>query len=271
MYLLSKLVWVLIKPLNVFLLALITGAALSAWARAGLRRVGQWLVGLALAVFVALNLVPLGSWAVEKLEMRFPAPQTLPDRIDGIIVLGGVFNASLTQVHGTVSLNASADRLWAGLELARRYPMAKFVFTGGNGLPLTDVPGEAELAQRAYREVGLEGPRMIFETTSRNTRENAVLSQKLVQPQETENWLLVTSAAHMPRAVGSFRAIDWQVIPYPVDYTTGGTTDPIVDFSGIRQFGRLNQALREGAGLAYYYYRGWTEALFPAPENRPSP
>ncbi|MFV2093109.1 MAG: YdcF family protein, partial [Hyphomicrobiales bacterium] len=143
---------------------------------------------------------------------------------------------------------------------------ARLVFSGGNGLPLTQVPGEAELARRAYREVGLEGPRMVFENNSRNTRESAVLSQKLAKPQRRENWLLVTSAAHMPRAVGSFRAVGWQVIPYPVDYTTGGVIDPIVDFSGVRQFSRLGQALREGLGLAYYYWQGWTEELFPAPQ-----
>lgn len=265
MYLLSKLVWVLVKPFNLFLLVLITGAVLSAWARGGFRRLGQWLVGLSVAVLLVLNVVPVGSWAVVKLEMRFPPPVTLPERIDGIIVLGGMFQASLTKIHGTISLNAAADRLWAGLELARRYPGARFVFSGGNGLPLTDVPGDAELARRAYGEVGLEGPRMVFENDSRNTRESAVLSLKRVQPQPGENWLLVTSAAHMPRAVGSFRAVGWPVIPYPVDYTTGGAADPIVNFSGVRQFSRLGQAFREGLGLAYYYAQGWTTDLFPAP------
>ena len=265
MYLLSKLVWVLIKPFNLFLVTLVAGAVFGAWGRGHLRRIGQWLVGVALGVMVALNLVPVGSWAVVKLETRFPPPRALPAQVDGVIVLGGMFKASLTQIHGTISLNASADRLWAGLELARRYAGARIVFSGGNGLPLTELPGEADLAERAYREVGLEGPRMVFEARSRNTRENAVFSLDLVRPRAGENWLLVTSAAHMPRAVGSFRAVGWQVIPYPVDYTTGGVTDPVVDFSFMRQFSRLDQALREWLGLAYYYAQGWTTALFPAP------
>lgn len=269
MFILSKLLWLFVKPFNVFLFTLMTGAILTAWTQGRWRRVGQWFVGIACAAMVVLNVLPLGSWALGHLETRFPTLRSLPVHVDGIIILSGVFNASLSETHGSASLNSAADRLWAGLELAHRYNEARVVFTGGNGLVTTDVPAEADLAEKAYRSVGLSGPRVIYERKARNTRENAIFSKDLVKPSANDVWLLVTSASHMPRAAGSFEAIGWHVTPYPVDHVTGGAADPVVNFSMTRQFGRLNRFIHEWLGLIYYYARGWTNALYPAPDQSP--
>ena len=271
MYLLSKLIWLFIKPINIFLFAIISGALISAWAplRFGrIRLLGKWLVGFAMVMIVFLNVVPVGSWLMVNIENRFPPVRELPAKVDGVIVLGGLFKAQLTKQYGTIGLNSAADRLWAGLELARTYPDARVIFTGGNSFPFADVPGEAELAERAYKVAGLTGPRMIYENKARNTRENALFSQKLADPKPGEIWLLVTSAAHMPRAYGTFSAIGWKVTPYPVDFNVGGEVDPLVNFNMLRQMSYLNQAMHEIAGMAYYHWRGWTDVIFPKP---PSP
>lgn len=141
-----------------------------------------------------------------------------------------MFDVAGTDRHGTLALNGAADRLWAGLELARRYPEARIVFSGGNALPLTDLPGEAVLAERAFRAAGLEGARMVYEGASRNTRENAVLTRELVKPKPGETWLLVTSAAHMPRAHGSFAAIGWPVVPIPWTMSPAASSTRSWDF-----------------------------------------
>jgi len=266
MYLLSKIIWAVFKPFHLFLYSLAIGAALSAWTGGRFRRFGQWLVGIALLTMVGLNLLPLGSWAVSSLESRFPPPRAAFGHVDGIIVLGGMFDTAKSKDRGTLALNGSADRLWAGLELARRHPNAKIVFTGGNALPLADAPSEADLAKRALQAAGLDGARLIFEGKSRNTHENAVYTRSLVPQDRGQIWLLVTSASHMPRAMGCFRAAGWQVTPYPVDYVIGETIDAIVDFSMMKQFSYLNHAAHEWLGLAYYALRGWTHTVFPAPD-----
>jgi uncharacterized SAM-binding protein YcdF (DUF218 family) len=105
---------------------------------------------------------------------------------------------------------------------------------------------------------------MTFESRSRNTRENALFSRELMRPKPGEVWLLVTSAVHMPRAMGAFRAVGWTMLPYPVDYLTTGEAVPPLRLApdGLRSLGAVGHEL---AGLAYYRLRGWIGALLPSP------
>ena len=104
-----------------------------------------------------------------------------------------------------------------------------------------------------------------METQSRNTFENAVYTKQLMNPDSDDVWLLVTSAFHMPRSVGIFRAIGWDVVLWPVDYQTTGQFEwePGIDIAaGLHN---INVASREMIGLAAYWLMGRTSALFPAP------
>ena len=115
--------------------------------------------------------------------------------------------------------------------------------------------------------LGLDPARVIFEGASRNTYENARFAFDAAKPQPGENWLLVTSALHMPRALGCFRAAGWRAIPYPVGYTTLPDGDarwrPVFRFDG--KFAMLASAISEIAGLVAYRLLGRTDALFPGP------
>jgi len=86
-----------------------------------------------------------------------------------------------------------------------------------------------------------------------------------VRPAAGERWLLVTSAFHMPRAIGCFRAVGFDVIPWPVDYRTSGPGDAWRLFprasEGLR---RVDLAAKEWAGLLAYYVTGRSTALLPA-------
>ena len=110
----------------------------------------------------------------------------------------------------------------AGVELARRYPSALLVFTGGPGGLLGEGPAEAIGARKLWLSLGVPEERMMFEAKSRNTWENALFTRVLVKPKPGETWLLVTSAWHMPRSIGIFRHLGFDVIPYPVAYRTFG-------------------------------------------------
>lgn len=266
MFLVSKLVGLLTDPATVVLLLLAAGWLLGLSRRG--RRKGQALVGATLAVVAFLAVVPVEKWAVTWMENRFPPPETLPDKVDGIIVLGGAISPELSAARGQVSMGGGATRVTALTALARRYPEARLVYTGGAGDPFEPDLKEADYAETFYREQGLDSGRIVFERQSRNTRENATLTREIMQPRPGETWLLVTSAWHMPRAVGCFRAAGWPVVAYPVDYATTGLAKPWwaeLRFNPAKGFTGLGAFIHEAMGLASYRMMGWTDELFPKP------
>ncbi|HLO75725.1 MAG TPA: YdcF family protein, partial [Magnetospirillum sp.] len=216
MFELLKLVEALTAPLNIVLLALAGGSVLLAFEKA---RWARRLLHLALCMMLALAFLPWESWLIAPLENRFPAPATLPAQVDGIIVLGGAIDPVLSEEHGQPAIRASGERLFALVELARRFPQARVIYTGGSGSAVRQDAKDAPVAQALLESIGVDRGRVIFEAESRNTWENAELSRAMVRPAPEETWLLVTSAIHMPRSVGVFRAAGWPVTAYPVDYT----------------------------------------------------
>jgi uncharacterized SAM-binding protein YcdF (DUF218 family) len=104
------------------------------------------------------------------------------------------------------------------------------------------------------------------EAQSRDTAENAVFAKRLIAPKPGERWLLVTSAFHMPRAIGAFRQAGFPVEAYPVNYRTDGWEDLWV-FSGslMGGTGGTDKAVHEWLGLFAYWVTGRTPVLFPGP------
>jgi uncharacterized SAM-binding protein YcdF (DUF218 family) len=264
---LSKIFWWFLAPGNAMVLLALLALLLLLLRR---RRAGLLLLGLVGAFGLALLFLPLRGWVLEPLEDRFPPPP-VPAHVDGIIVLGGSINAELSAKRGRPVVTRSVDRLIAGADLARRYPEAKLVFTGGSSALLASEPREADIAREVFVELGLAPDRAIYERESRNTWENAVFSQRLVDPKPGEIWLLVTSAYHMPRSMGIFRKIGWDMVPYPVDYSVppAGQLEPSLEV--LDELEGVHWGLREWVGLVAYYVLGRTDSLFPAPAPRISP
>ncbi len=259
-FLLSKILGALVQPGNLAMAALLAGAVLLFTRR---QRLGRALVaGAAVAVAVGAVL-PLDVWLDGVLEDRFP-PLELPAHVDGIVVLGGAVDPLLSAGRGRPAVTTAADRITTLVALAHRYPSARLIYSGGSGDPLAPDATEAPWVRRLLGQMGCDTGRMTFESGSRNTRENALFSRALMRPLPGEVWLLVTSAVHMPRAVGAFRAVGWTVVPDPVDYLTTGEAVPPLRLApgGLWALGPVAHEL---AGLAYYRLRGWTDALLPAP------
>ena len=106
----------------------------------------------------------------------------------------------------------------------------------------------------------------MLEGEARNTQENATYTAKLLGDGMSGRWVLVTSAYHMPRAVGIFRHNGFDVIPSPVDYRTRGVADLGRLFESIPAgLQRTDLAVKEWVGLIAYRLMGRTERLFPAP------
>lgn len=263
-FVLAKVIWPLATPSNLLALGVVLGGllTLTSWRRAGRR-----LLGAAIMAVILVMLLPVGAWLAWPLEHRFAAPEPLPARVDGIVVLGGGVTETKVPALGGAQLREAADRLSALVILARRYPAARIIYAGGNAT-LGGGPREADAAAALLAEMGLLTLQMQFERESRNTHENAVLTYALAQPRAGETWLLVTSALHMPRAMGVFRAQGWDPLPVPVDFRGDGRLrllQPAESLGG--RLAEIDRAAREWAGLLAYRILGSSDALFPAPKR----
>ena len=249
------------NPGNLLFVALGVGAILL-WT--GAWRAGRVVIAAAIGFVLLIAVVPLGRQGSLLLENRFPV-SPLPTRVDGVVVLAGMVDQFVTRTRGQLALNGSAERLVVFADLARRYPDAKLVFSGGSGVLGRQDATEAGAVRDHAPLLGLDPARVVFEDRSRNTHENAVFARALANPQPEETWVLITSAFHMPRAVGAFRQAGWTVVPYPVDYNFEPDPPTVWQMDFLGGILTLRGAMHEWIGLAAYWATGKTDALFPAP------
>ncbi|BCH32685.1 hypothetical protein MesoLjLc_46150 [Mesorhizobium sp. L-8-10] len=262
-FVISKIFWFFAQPANLAVLLILTSLAATvlAW-----RRLAFW-TGSGAALVLALSVwSSLGANLLGLLEDRFPRPDALPERIDGIVVLGGGLEGGINKVRGGYELNSSGDRFVETAILARRYPNAKILVSGGSGELQLDGEADADTAPRLLTALGVAPERLILENRSRNTDENARFSQRLVEPQPGDTWLLVTSAFHMPRSVGLFRKAGFPAIPWPVDYRTSGEEGAgfFVD-NAMDSLQNTTLGIREWIGLFVYWITGRIDQLLPGP------
>jgi uncharacterized SAM-binding protein YcdF (DUF218 family) len=257
----SKIAWFFASPTNFLVALAVLGAALlfTRW-----KRLGRAAAALAALGLLVIGFSPFAKLIVRPLEDRFPQ-QTVDDRpVHGIVVLGGAIGFG----RGQVAFNEAAARMTTGVAIAKRHPGARLVFTGGDGSLLEgDGRTEADAANAFFRLAGIDGERLVLEGRSRNTRENALFTRELIDPKAGERWLLVTSAFHMPRAVGCFRAVGLDLEAFPVDYRTEGDAGDARPFRHLFNGMQLaDLAAKEWIGLLAYRLAGYTLDLLPRPE-----
>ena len=185
-FVLSKIFWAVANPGNLFILSLVAGSLglLAPWRR--LRTLAGWILGLAIGTATVITIVPVGAWLLAPLEDRFPPLADPPARVDGIVLLGGALNLQRAVDRGGTPLNSFAERVTAFVELARRYPNARLVFSGGSSLLFNQIHREADYAATLLETLGVPPDRVIFERESRNTHENARNAAALAQPRPGE-------------------------------------------------------------------------------------
>ncbi|SDA18751.1 Uncharacterized SAM-binding protein YcdF, DUF218 family [Methylobacterium sp. UNC378MF] len=262
----SKVIFFLITPSNFCIFAILLGLAVAALTRR--RRTGLGLALLGTLLLAAAGLSPLSDVALIPLEQRFPVFPDDGPAPAGIIVLGGGIEAGLSESRRQIVFNDAGERpIYLG-DLARRFPTARLVFSGGSGF-IAGGMAEADVVSRQADVIGVPRTRLILENRSRNTRENAAFSAALVQPKSGERWLLVTSAWHMPRAVGCFRQAGFTVDAFPVDYRTRGWSD-VAHVHGFASDGLLqfDLAVKEWIGLIAYRLSGYTPDWLPGPDPK---
>lgn len=260
---LSKVLWFFADPGNALLLGLLLGFLLWGF---NLRRIGKALVGISVFGMVFLSFVPIGQWMTASLENRFTVPE-LDGDVDGIIVLGGVLSPVVSAARGSPAFGDAVERITVSAALANEHPNARLLYTGGSGSILQTELREADYVAGLYAQLGVPPQRLTLDRDARNTAENASIGYRLMQPGADETWLLVTSAFHMPRAVGVFRNVGWNVVPYPVDHNTVYPPEYGSPMSLTRGLGQFSSGFHEWLGLTAYWLTGRTPSLFPRPAN----
>lgn len=261
---LSKVLGFIATPSNVAVLLAVLALLTFRW-----RGLSLGLLGAAVAVLLVFGFSPAPNYILSPLEERFPQFHDDGRPVTGIMVLGGAEVPGVGIPRNAPAFNDAGERVMAFADLARRYPQARLAFIGGSG-NLWEKPGqelESRMMQLALGPLGIDPARVEFEKRSRNTGENAAFAKAMLKPGPGERWLLITSAFHMPRAVGCFRAVGFEVVPYPVDFRTAGPDRLWDSFSNAATgLDFTDISVREWIGLVAYYLAGRTPVLFPAPE-----
>jgi uncharacterized SAM-binding protein YcdF (DUF218 family) len=261
-FFLSKTVGFFVVPSNFITLVIILGLLI--WRR-WRAQLGKRITVFGIVLLLIAGATPLGTALLLPLENRFPQWRAGQGTPDGIIVLGGVLNSYISRRRNDITFGPAAERLLAAVELNRRYSAARIVFCGGNP-SLFGGPSESDLAALFLERSGVPSDHILVDRTSRNTTENAVNAKRLAAPKPGERWLLVTSASHMPRAIGLFRASGFPVEAYPVDWKTGGWRDVIaLPGSLLGGLSHLDIAVHEWEGLLVDWVTGRTPSPFPGP------
>jgi len=263
-FVLSKTLGVMLLPTDFLIGVGLFGAILLVTRLAPL---GRKLLVVAVVLLAICGFSPLGNLVLYPLEQRFPPWDPARGAPDGIVVLGGAIDADLSAAHGVAVVGGSADRILAAAALARRYPNARLVYSGGSGNLISNDAREADYVAALFESLGIAKARLILDRRSRNTQENAEFSKALVAPKPGERWLLVTSAFHMPRSIGLFRKAGFAVEPYPVDWRVGNRAD-LLNFRTVAADGlsSVDTGVREWIGLAAYRVTGRIDELLPGPD-----
>jgi uncharacterized SAM-binding protein YcdF (DUF218 family) len=249
---LSKVLDWLLAPLSWALLLFLAAALLRR--RPGLSRT---LAAVGAATLVLFSTGPVANRLV-RLAERGARSTYRPDVVyDAVVVLGGMVDVAASRANGATELGAEIDRLLRAYELARAGRARAVLVSGGLVAPVPgDVPEADRLAAKLV-EWGIPAGQVVVEASSRNTRENAIESARVAAAHGWKALLVVTSAAHMPRALGCFRAVGLEPDALPVDFRGGdGRGEGWLPRAGALD--RSTQALRELAGRAVYRLAGYS-------------
>ena len=242
----------LLNPALVFAVIVVIGVVRARWQD---RRPSFAVLMSALAL-VAPLVFPIAHWLTLPLERRFqrPALESLDD-VNAIVVLGGVVGPIRSRVVGEVVIHDAAERLTTGAYLARQLPEASLIFSS--------FPAEAAWARQFWVEQGLDKNQIILDSTANTTASNAHGVLELLNPVE-DTIVLVTSAKHLPRAVGAFLGAGFEkVIPYPTDFRA-----PYRSFTSLHgNWSLVTESLHEWLGLMVYWLNGDSSIFFPGPKD----
>jgi len=167
-----------------------------------------------------------------------------------------MLDGSASRARGEPEFEAPVDRVLRAFELLRAGRARNVLLSAGLVDPQPgDVPESDRLAAKLV-QWGIAPGQVVVEASSRNTRENAIESSRIAAARGWKTLLVVTSAAHAPRALGCFRAVGLEPDLLPVDFRAGdGRGEGWLPRAAV--LSRSTDALRELAGRVVYRVAGY--------------
>jgi len=251
-FVLSKIFVNLIYPLPIACLFLLG----TWWAWSRRPRLGRGLLVTGLALLWLPSTAPVADLLLLPLETRYPVVEN-PPHADVVVVLTGMTDMKAAKGN-QVEMGEAGDRILAGVALVRWGHADTLLIAGGSGDLFDQSASEALALNRFAIEFGVPADRILLDTTSRNTYENAVEVRPWLQEAGLLDIILVTSAAHMPRSMGCFRKVGLDPLPYPVDFRNRwGKYDPFSLLPKAGDLQRSSTAVKEYMGLIMYWLQGY--------------
>jgi uncharacterized SAM-binding protein YcdF (DUF218 family) len=247
--LLTKVATQILSPLSLSLTLLLASAGLSLLGRV---RLGRLFFAIAVAGLWTASLRPIATWAMSTLEQQYP-PKSLTETpaADVAILLGGAVD-SPGGLRLEAELNDAGDRILHAARLVRAGKVRRILVTGGNIPWISTSEPEAEHMRRYLMEMGVPADAIAVAGQSRNTQENAQEIAALWRGNAYTSALLVTSAAHMPRALAIFQRAGLPVVPSSTDVR--GVPRPVLTVLDVLPdadaLERTTRAMKEWLGLA---------------------
>ena len=257
-FLLSKILWILFSPFNLILLLIILASIFRFFKCVFFSRIFYLT---AILFFLTTGVIPLGAFLMHQLEKNYYNQASLPETIDGILILSGATKPFLTKVHNQVSINSNGERLIESVVLIKKYPKAKVIFSGGSGKILDYKFTHSDAAKIFYQNLEIDLNRINFENQSRNTYENILFSKNIAKPMIDENWILVTSAFHLRRSINISEKIKWKLIPYATDFNQPKEFNWKFEYNLLDNLVRFRKASHEWLGIIIYYLMGRTSKV----------
>jgi uncharacterized SAM-binding protein YcdF (DUF218 family) len=252
----AKFLTQLAYPLSLCLLLVPLGMLLR---RGRWRRTGATLITFGLGWLLLWSLPMPSFWLRVGLERENP-PRAATDypASAAIIVLGGGIEVPQPGWRDDPDLSGAADRVWFGARLYRAGKAPLVVLSGGT---LDQSPGaqsEASAMATFIEDLGVPASALLLEDQSRTTSENAINTIALLHERGINEAFLVTSAMHMPRALGVFRKLGLNVIAAPTDFEAVPPLGPwlLRWMPDSQALDGSSRALKEYAGLLVYQLRG---------------
>lgn len=244
MFIFKKITATLLMPLGISITLLIIGWSLLFFRRRF--REAKVLLIAGIAVLVISGIGPVANFLAEPLESRYPVltANNLPRNISHVVVLGGGLAGDDKDLANASLSRASLARLIEGIRIYRKCPGSKLILSGGS---------ESEVMAEMARSLGVKGDDMVRENNSPDTESQARLVKPLVGD---KNFVLVTSAIHMQRAVGLFRKEGMEPVAAPTDFFPKGRGDPLRYLPRSSALAKSDAALHEYLGIAWSKLRG---------------
>jgi len=253
---LSKILPIFLMPLGLVSLLLLVAFGLLRLKK--LRSAGGVII-LALAVLWTASTPFIAERLYRHMESFYPpVPMVNVPVRRCLVVLGGALGAVLPP-RVEFDMNEAVDRIYKAAALYRAGKAPVVIVTGGNQPWSEPKTAEAYLIRDLLIEWGVPADAILLEGSSRNTRENALYSKNIMDSINCDDALLVTSAAHMPRAVAAFRSVGLTVTPVSTDVRAPVRAIPLLIniLPSADALDMTTDAIREWLGQQVYAWQGW--------------